>query len=201
MDIIGLAPDELQLHAEELIERQEQQDREYEREFLRKLNQRQPIAPQQAYIDVSWFPPDQYQRALENGPASPRTTSTDPTRRTARDSSCYYATSNPRASNDSRSRRSRSMTTSRGAPSTTAMQSNPTPERATPPSWSQQISSIRGHQRETSRAVRQRAQVHEVLPPRPMTLSDGAASAPHIKPKSRNSSGCGGYRTQGRRLK
>jgi hypothetical protein len=36
MDILGVAPDELQLRAEELIERKEQQDREYDREFLRR---------------------------------------------------------------------------------------------------------------------------------------------------------------------
>jgi len=65
MDVLGLAPDELQLRAEELIERQEQQDREYEREFLRTWNEPQTIAPQQAYIGVAWFPPDQYPRALQ----------------------------------------------------------------------------------------------------------------------------------------
>ena len=69
IDILGLAPDELQLRAEELIERQEQQDREYEREFLRNWNQPQTIAPQQAYIGVAWFPPDQYQRALQTWPS------------------------------------------------------------------------------------------------------------------------------------
>jgi len=69
MDALGLAPDELQLRAEELIEHQEQQDRELEREFLRKWNQPQTIAPQQAYIGVAWFPPDQYQRALQTWPS------------------------------------------------------------------------------------------------------------------------------------
>jgi tetratricopeptide (TPR) repeat protein len=69
MDALGLAPDELQLRAEELIERQEQQDREYEREFLRTWNQPRTIAPQQAYIGIAWFPPDQYQRALETWPS------------------------------------------------------------------------------------------------------------------------------------
>lgn len=69
MDILGLAPDEFQLRAEELIERQEQQDREYEREFLRRWNQPQTIAPQQAYIGLAWFPPDQYPRALQTWPS------------------------------------------------------------------------------------------------------------------------------------
>ena len=46
------------------------------------------------------------------------------------------AISKPKASNASRSRRSRSTTTSPGAPSTTAIPSSPTPARATPPSSS-----------------------------------------------------------------
>ncbi len=69
LDVLGLAPDELQLRAEELIERQEQQDRESEREFLRRWNQPQTIAPQQAYISIAWFPPDQYPRALQTWPS------------------------------------------------------------------------------------------------------------------------------------
>lgn len=69
LDVLGLAPDELQLRAEELLERQEQQDREYERDFLRKPNQPRTIAPHQAYIGVAWFPPDQYQPALQTWPS------------------------------------------------------------------------------------------------------------------------------------
>ena len=69
MDVLGLPPDELQLHAEELIERKEQQDREYERQFLRTWNEPRTIAPQQAYIGVAWFPLDQYQRALQTWPS------------------------------------------------------------------------------------------------------------------------------------
>lgn len=69
IDVLGLAPDELQLRAEERIERQEQQDREYEQQFLRRWNQPPTITPQQAYIGVAWFPPDQYQRALHTWPS------------------------------------------------------------------------------------------------------------------------------------
>ncbi len=69
MDILGLAPDELQLRTEELIERQERQDSEHEREFLRRWNQPQTIAPQHAYIGLAWFPPDQYPRALQTWPS------------------------------------------------------------------------------------------------------------------------------------
>ncbi len=69
LDLLGLESDELQLRAEELIERQEQQDRESDREFLRRWNQPQTIAPQQAYISLAWFPPDQYPRALATWPS------------------------------------------------------------------------------------------------------------------------------------
>ena len=69
MDILGLTPDELQLRTEELIERQEHQDRESEREFLRRWNQPQTIAPQQAHLGLAWFPPDQHPRALQTWPS------------------------------------------------------------------------------------------------------------------------------------
>lgn len=68
MDVLGLEPDDLQLRAEELIERQEQ-DREAELEFLRKWNQPKTVAPEQAYIGLAWFPPDQYPRALQTWPS------------------------------------------------------------------------------------------------------------------------------------
>lgn len=69
MDVLGLQPDELQLRAEELIERQEQQDREAELKFLRRWNQPHTVAPQQAYIGAAWFPADQYPRALQTWPS------------------------------------------------------------------------------------------------------------------------------------
>ena len=69
MDILGLQPDELQLRAEELIERQEQQDRESEREFLRRWNEPRPLSPQQTHIGAAWFPADQYERALKTWPS------------------------------------------------------------------------------------------------------------------------------------
>lgn len=69
MDVLGLQPDELQLRAEELIERQEQEDRESEREFLRRWNEPRPLAPQQTHIGAAWFPADQYPRALQTWPS------------------------------------------------------------------------------------------------------------------------------------
>ncbi|MGA2013899.1 MAG: SEC-C metal-binding domain-containing protein [Solirubrobacteraceae bacterium] len=68
MDVLGLPPDELQLRAEELIEREEQQDREAEQEFLRRWNERRPLSPQQTHIGAAWFPADQYPRALQAWP-------------------------------------------------------------------------------------------------------------------------------------
>jgi len=69
MDVLGLPPDELQLRAEELIEREEQQDREAEQEFLRRWNEPRPLSPQQTHIGAAWFPADQYPRALQTWPS------------------------------------------------------------------------------------------------------------------------------------
>lgn len=69
MDVLGLQPDELQLRAEELIEREEQQDLEAEREFLRKWHATGPLTPQQTHIGAAWFPADQYPRALRTWPS------------------------------------------------------------------------------------------------------------------------------------
>jgi len=152
MDVLGLTPDELQLRAEELIERQEQQDRESEREFLRRWNEPQTIAPQQAYIGVAWFPPDQYPRALqtwasfaedyEHGPYAAYCTRLELLLRDLKSQGVKRLGLTPITT----------MTTSPGAPSTTATQNRPTPEPATPPSCSSRASSIHGHQSATSRA-------------------------------------------------
>ena len=64
MDVLGFPPDELQLRADELIEREEQQDREAGREFLPR-----PLSPQQTHIGAAWFPADQYPRALQTWPS------------------------------------------------------------------------------------------------------------------------------------
>lgn len=69
MDALGLEPDELQLRAEELIERQEQHERELEQEFLRRWREPRTVAPEQAYVAVAWFPPDQYPCALQTWPS------------------------------------------------------------------------------------------------------------------------------------
>ena len=69
MGLLGLPPDDLQRRAEELIDSWERQDRESEREFLRRWNEPPTIAPHQASIGLAWFPSDQYQRALQLWPS------------------------------------------------------------------------------------------------------------------------------------
>jgi len=69
MDALGLQPDDLQLRAEELIERAEQQDREAEREFLRRWHGMEPLTAQHTHIGAAWFPADQYPRALQAWPS------------------------------------------------------------------------------------------------------------------------------------
>jgi hypothetical protein len=127
-----------------------------------------------------------------HGRASPRTTSTAPTRPTAHASSCSYASSRPRASTASDRRRSRSTSTSPGAASTTATQSSPTPARATPP-WSNAIYSNHGHRNETTPAgaaanasTRSAASAPD---DRPATLELTA----HLAPKPRNSRSFGSF--------
>jgi tetratricopeptide (TPR) repeat protein len=141
MDILGLTPDELQLRAEELIERQEQQDREYEQDFLRKLSQPRAIAPEQAYIGVAWFPPNQYQRALQTWPSFAEDYQHGP-----------YAAYCARLEVLLRDLRAQGVKRLALTPSTTAIQNSPTPERATPPSWSRTTSPTRGPRNETSPA-------------------------------------------------
>ena len=116
MDVLGLAPDELQLRAEELIERQEQQDREVRARVpaqLEPATRRSRRSRRTSALRGSR--PTSTRGRYRHGRASPRTTSTVPTPRTAHDSSYCCATSQPKASNASRSRRSRSTTTSPGA--------------------------------------------------------------------------------------
>lgn len=67
--VLGRAPDELQRHAEELAERQEREEREREAAFFGRLATGRPVAPKQAYVGVAWFPPGEYERALQTWPS------------------------------------------------------------------------------------------------------------------------------------
>jgi tetratricopeptide (TPR) repeat protein len=66
---LGRAPDELQLRAEDLVERQDQEDRESEAMFFRRVGAAGALAPRQVYGGVAWFPAGQYVRALQTWPS------------------------------------------------------------------------------------------------------------------------------------
>lgn len=152
MDVLGLAPDELQLRAEALIERQERQDREHEQEFLRRWNQPSTLASQQACVGVAWFPPDQYPRALQTWPSFAEDYQHGPYQACCARLELLLRDLRAQGSSASGSRRSRSTSTSPGAASTTAIPRSPTPARATPPRSSRRASSSRGPRNETSPA-------------------------------------------------
>lgn len=69
LEVLGRPPDELQLSAEELLEREEQQEREREETFFRDLATTRPATPRQASVGLAWFPAEQYERALETWPS------------------------------------------------------------------------------------------------------------------------------------
>ena len=68
LDALSDGPDELQLRAEELVERQEQEEQERVDAFYRDRATPQPIPPHRASVGLAWFPPDQYPRALDTWP-------------------------------------------------------------------------------------------------------------------------------------
>ena len=69
LDALGHPPDELQLRAEELVERQEQEEQARVDAFYRDRQTNQPVAPHQASIGLAWFPAPEYTRALATWPS------------------------------------------------------------------------------------------------------------------------------------
>ena len=69
LDALSHAADDLQLHAEELLEREKQEEREREHAFFRNLGTTRALAPQQTYAGIAWFPAQQYERALQTWPS------------------------------------------------------------------------------------------------------------------------------------
>ncbi|MCA1698391.1 MAG: hypothetical protein LC790_05585, partial [Actinobacteria bacterium] len=69
LDALGHPPDELQLHAEELVERQEQQEHARVEAFYRDRATTRPVPPHRASLGLAWFPADQYPRALATWPS------------------------------------------------------------------------------------------------------------------------------------
>jgi tetratricopeptide (TPR) repeat protein len=71
LSVLGRAPDELQLRAEEVIDRQEQQEHRDEAAFFRGLDEAPAVPPRQVHAGagVAWFPSGQYERALQMWPS------------------------------------------------------------------------------------------------------------------------------------
>jgi tetratricopeptide (TPR) repeat protein len=68
LDALGHPPDDLQLRAEELVERQEQEEQERVEAFYRDRSAR-TVRPQRASVGVAWFPAGEYKRALQTWPS------------------------------------------------------------------------------------------------------------------------------------
>ncbi len=69
LDVLGRPPDDLQLRAEELVERQEQEEQAGIEAFHRDRATTRPLPPHRASIGLAWFPADEYARALETWPS------------------------------------------------------------------------------------------------------------------------------------
>jgi tetratricopeptide (TPR) repeat protein len=68
LDALSQPPDELQLQAEELVEREEQAEQERLDAFYRGQISR-TVPPDRASVGLAWFPAREYQRALETWPS------------------------------------------------------------------------------------------------------------------------------------
>lgn len=69
LDALGQPPDALQLRAEELVERQEQEEQAREDAFYRDRATNLPVAPRRASVGLAWFPATEYTRALATWPS------------------------------------------------------------------------------------------------------------------------------------
>jgi len=69
LDAVGRAPDDLQLRAEALVERQEQEEQARTDAFYRDRARTQPLPPHRASIGLAWFPASEYTRALQTWPS------------------------------------------------------------------------------------------------------------------------------------
>jgi len=68
LDALTAPADDLQLHAEELLDRQEQQELDRAEAFQRRGSEHSALA-RRAYIGVAWFPEHEYTRALQIWPS------------------------------------------------------------------------------------------------------------------------------------
>jgi tetratricopeptide (TPR) repeat protein len=69
LDALGRPPDDLQLRAEDLVERQEQEEQARAEASHRDRGTTQPLPPHRASIGLAWFPPSEYARALQTWPS------------------------------------------------------------------------------------------------------------------------------------
>jgi tetratricopeptide (TPR) repeat protein len=69
LDALGRLPDDLQLHAEELVERQEQEEQARAEAFHRDRHTTRPVPPHRTSIGLAWFPAQEYVRALQTWPS------------------------------------------------------------------------------------------------------------------------------------
>lgn len=69
LDALGRPPDDLQLRAEELLEREEQEEQARIEAFHRERAAARAVPPQRAFVGVAWFPAEEYERALRTWPS------------------------------------------------------------------------------------------------------------------------------------
>jgi tetratricopeptide (TPR) repeat protein len=68
LDALGRPPDDLQLRADELLEREEQGEQARIEAFHRDRMAR-AVSPHRASLGLAWFPADEYERALQTWPS------------------------------------------------------------------------------------------------------------------------------------
>lgn len=69
LDVLGRPPDDLQLRAEGLVERQEQAEQARVEAFQRERRAAQAVPPRRASVGLAWFPAEEYERALRTWPS------------------------------------------------------------------------------------------------------------------------------------
>lgn len=69
LDALNEPPDELQLRAEALVDRQEQEEQARVDAFYRDRATPEPIPPHRASVGLAWFPANEYARALHIWPS------------------------------------------------------------------------------------------------------------------------------------
>lgn len=69
LDALGRLPDDLQLRADELLEREEQEEQARIEAFHRDRRMARAVPPHRASLGLAWFPADEYERAQQTWPS------------------------------------------------------------------------------------------------------------------------------------